>query len=842
MGLTLPARAQTTAPKAPPADEPKPSPTPTPRLESYEDRPVRDVILQKLVPGKPGEASTTAELDEATRQLVFNQLRTRVGGAYQQVLISEDITRINRLGRFRRVETRVQLMADGSVTVYLTLLPQPIIADVQVVGNKLLSDQDIAKEVDLLVSTPVDDWQIARSARRIEELYQKKGYYLARVSWNQQELERNGVVLFEIKEGEKVKVTSIVFEGNASFTPSELKAEIKNSEAWLFDSAPLDEAVVEQDVSSLAKFYKDRGYLDVRVDRLVTPAPNGKEAILRFVIDEGAIYTLRNVTLTYGDLSRQFPTEDAAREYAGPFGSVEKVFNKQRQDVSWIGQPPGAYSLEQVMGLMTIKPGDVFSSNKLDVSIKEVKGAFGKLGYTDVTVERRERRDGKEPKVDVVITVFQGRTFRTGEVIVTGTDITKDKIARRNILLRPDRPLDSDDVEETRLRIARSGIFDRNNVKVQIQQPDPLEPDRRDVLVEVRETNTGSFQIGGSIGSDSGLSARIGVTQRNFDLYDTPDTLSEFFAGRAFRGAGQTFSVDLMPGTQTQNFSVSLSEPYLLESEYSGSASLYYRAADYDEWHEQRIGSSFSVGRRLGERWIASIPVRVENIRLTSIDPTAPTDYFKYEDPSLLTSVGLTLKRQSLDDPYIPSKGSTLALGVTQAGVIGGDYTFSTLSAEWQAFATLNEDFFGRKTVFSLKNKIVYIPQSADSVPVFERFYLGGQSMRGFGYRTISPRGIRHDTGGPSSDPVGGTFLFSLGPELRFPIFRDIVSLVTFMDTGTVNNEPTLDNYRVSAGVGARIYIRELSPVPLAFDLGFPVEKQPGDRKRLFTFFVDLPF
>ncbi|MBL8964659.1 MAG: BamA/TamA family outer membrane protein, partial [Phycisphaerae bacterium] len=111
-----------------------------------------------------------------------------------------------------------------------------------------------------------------------------------------------------------------------------------------------------------------------------------------------------------------------------------------------------------------------------------------------------------------------------------------------------------------------------------------------------------------------------------------------------------------------------------------------------------------------------------------------------------------------------------------------------------------------------------------------------------FNYRTISPKGIRNDTKTLGDDPVGGTWSFFFGTEILQPLWSEVVAVVGFIDSGTVTNDPGFDQYRVSAGFGVRVYIPGLSPAPLAFDFGFPLVKYYGDRERVFTFSIDIPF
>lgn len=796
-------------PEAPRQAPPPPPPTPKaqtpPELEPYENRLIRQIILRRPVPGKPSEYQA---LEPADDQLARNQLRSKEGTVYETRIVNEDITRLNRVGRFHRIENRVQLLADGTVNLIYTLVEQPIIQDIQSVGNKRFTDKEITDEVELLVATPVDAEQLARACRRIENMYREKGYYLVEVKVDEKELEKTNIVLFHIREGERVKVTDIRFEGNLSFTPGELKRDLKTKEAWLLEKGPLDDDALEHDVATLANFYRDRGYLEARTDRIVRPSPNGKEAIVTFLIDEGPVYTMREVKVTY-------PPD-----------------------------MPVVFTAEQLAGLMLIKPGDVYSQNKLRKSMDAIQAAFGKLGYADINVDKRELRDPDSPRVDILIRATPGQKFKTGLVEIQGNDITRDDVIRRHIELQPDRPLDAAALEESKKRLKQTRLFNPGptGVKTTIQEPEPSDPAYRDVLVQVEETNTGSFSLGVLAGSDGGVTGRIALEQRNFDITDLPDSAGEFFSTRAFRGAGQTFKIEALPGDKTELYSISLLEPSLLGSEYTGNGSIFYRSRDYDEYDEDRYGTKFGVGRRFGTRWIGSIPVRVESVNLQNIQPDMPQDVFAVQDPHVITGVGLQMTRSTLNDLYRPSKGTRMVFGVEQVGALGGDFNFNSFNAEHSIFLTVNEDFFGYRTVLNLKTKVQYIPQGPDEAPTYERFYLGGQSMRGFKYRTISPRGIRNDTGTVGDDPVGGTWLFFWGAEIIQPLWEDTISLAAFLDTGTVTNDPGFEDYRASVGLGLRLYFPQLSPAPLAFDFGFPVLKQDGDEDRLFTFSIDVPF
>lgn len=799
---------QPPAPAAAPADPPSLDP-----LEQYDGRPIRSVDLRQPPPaGAPADAPPAALSPEAT-QRALNNIRSFPGGAYRAETVRADVDRLNRLGVFRSVEALAQPLDDGSVNLIFILGEQPTIRTVQYAGNKRLTDQQLAGVTPVLEGRPIDRFQIDRAARQIERLYRERGYYRAEVTVDESELASQGIVIFQVREYERVKIQDIRFEGNASFSARLLRRELESKRASLFNRGQVDEELLDQDVSSLIKYYRDNGYLDVRADRLLQVSPNLREAILVFTIDEGSVYTLRDVRVEFQ-------------------GEGDTVFTD-----------------EQIRGLLTIRPGDVYGIKAVEDSMRSIERAYGQLGYVDVSQDRETlthaelRAADGTPLVDMLIRVRPGERFKTGEVVIAGAELTKQKVIRRHVELLPERPLDTTKLERTEQRLEQLGLFNRlsrdRGVRLTLQQPDPAEPEYRDVLVEVEESNTGSLDLGGAVSADAGFIGRIALTQRNFDVADVPDAPSEFFAGRAFRGAGQRFAIEAQPGDQIETYAISLSEPYLFDTNYSGSAQAFYRTRDFREYDEERFGGRFALGRAFGTRWSGNLTLRVEQVELSNISADGPTDFFDVEDASTIIGLGPRFTRSSLDNIFLPTRGTRTELGAEQ---VVGDFEFTRLTLEHRVFIPIREDFLDRKTVLSFSTQIGYIPQGQDETPTYERFFLGGESFRGFRFRTISPRGVGSESGLPVNQPVGGTFSFFQNVEIRQPIFEDILAVVGFVDSGTVREEVGFEEYRVSAGVGLRISIPQLSPAPVALDFGFPIVKEFGDENRTFNFSVDVPF
>ena len=769
----------------------------------YEGRPIREIVIVGTA-GQTGSDALPVEL----RQTAANNIRSSAGGAFRAATVRTDVARLNRLNVFGSVDASVQLLDDGSVRLIFALAEQPVIQAVQVSGNMKMTDQKIYDEIDIVIGGPVDRFQVDRAARKIENLYREKGYYFARVSVDSRELEENGIVVYQIREGERVKITNIRFEGNNSFESRELRREIETRTANLFKKGQIDDNELDNDVGSLIQFYRNQGFLDVRAGYRIQPAPNGKEAIIIFLVEEGNLFSLRDVRISYSDTEPEHQLFDEA----------------------------------QIKGLLDVKRGDVYGVRAVDAAIQRVTTAFGTQGYTNISIRRQELRDPDQPQVDLLLEITQGPRYKTGLVTTAGNDITQKRVIMRNIELKPGRPLDTTAMDESKRRLEQLNIFAPGSIKITPQPPDPDNPEFRDILVEIDETNTGQFTFGGAISTDAGVTGRIAVVQRNFDIMDWPETPGELTSGRAFRGGGQTFRAEVLPGDRIETYSISLTEPHLLDTNYSGTVQLFYRSRDYDEFDELRFGTRLSLGRRFGTRWAGAINLRFESIDLSAVAPDRPRDIFAVADQNWLSGLGLTLTRTSIDNRFRPTRGSTTSFSVEQVGALGGDFNFTKFTADHTVFIPIFEDYLSRRTVLSFKTRLGYIPQGRGDTPAYERFYLGGQKFRGFQFRTISPKGVRNDNGQPSPDSVGGNYMFFAGAEIQHPIFEEMFSVVGFIDTGTVTFDPGFDDYRVSAGFGFRFIIPQLSPAPLAFDFGFPLLEGPGDEKRLFTFSIDLPF
>ena len=763
--------------------------------ETYADRPISEVEIRGL-----------GRVDE---RLIRNNLRTASGQPFESSTIREDVATLYRLGQFEAVTADAILETDGSVKVIFRVTEQAIIQEVQTVGNSVISDQALRSEIPLYAGGPRDDFLVEQGLIRVKDLYRARGHYLAEVRVDESRLEDAGILIFVIVEGPRVRIKEIEFVGNREFNADELGSKIKTKPSIpFFRKGELDPDLLIDDVASIDSFYKDRGWVDVRVDHRVMLSPNSKEAKVVFVIEEGRQYRLRSIEIA-------------------SLGSD--------------GSPLEVFSSEQLLSLAKIRPGDPYTKPRVDRTIEAVRDAYRGMGFVNAQVTSRGVRVGEQAELDLLVAVQEGTSSLTGLVTIQGNFLTKDKVIRRLVRVRPGRPLDGPEVDRAKERIQATRLF--NDVQVAIQQPNPENPDVRDIIVEVKERNTGSFNFGAGIASDNGIFGEFSFRQQNFDIADPPMSVEELLAGRAFRGAGQYFDITLAPGNEVSAYSVSLTEPHLFESNVSAQFSGLYQTRIYQQFDEDRLSSSLTLGQSLGDVWVGNASLGVQRVKLTNFDGSTPIQVYDDRGPDLFTTIGGSMQRSTIDNFFRPAKGSVVSLGLSKAIPMVGDVDFWRLDTELTSFIKIYEDFLGRKQVLKLRTEIGWI--FAGKAPTFEKYYLGGRSFRGFYFRTVSPKSTTSwIPGAPpiQPQPVGGNWLFFSGAQYEVPLIGEMIGGVAFVDSGTVTDTPGFSQYRVSAGVGLRIYLAALGPAPLAFDFGFPLVRQEGDEIQVFSFSAELPF
>jgi outer membrane protein insertion porin family len=328
-----------------------------------------------------------------------------------------------------------------------------------------------------------------------------------------------------------------------------------------------------------------------------------------------------------------------------------------------------------------------------------------------------------------------------------------------------------------------------------------------------------------AVSSDSGLMGRFVIEEQNFDILNFPKGWRLNDWKNAFRGKGQRFRIEAVPGTDVQRYSASWETPYLFDLDYSFGVSGFYYERYYDEWYEDRIGGNISFGKLWTPDFSTRLILGGQDVKIhrERIYPA-----LAYHGKHPMYTIGLEASHNTRDSEYMPTEGHLLTGSIEQ---VLGDYQFLRGGIDFRKYFMLRErpDRSGR-WVLGLRSSVDISEKNA---PIYERYFGGGfTNLRGFEFRGVTPRA-------DSINKFGGCFEFYNSAELVFPITADdMVRGSFFVDTGTVEQSVSHwdDKYRVSVGFGLRLTIPMMGPAPIALDFAFPISKAKYDEKQIFSF------
>jgi len=349
---------------------------------------------------------------------------------------------------------------------------------------------------------------------------------------------------------------------------------------------------------------------------------------------------------------------------------------------------------------------------------------------------------------------------------------------------------------------------------------------------------TGRIMVGGSVNSDAGVMGQLTLDERNFDITRWPTSFQDFASGTAFRGAGQTFRIEAVPGSVFKRYMVSFSEPNLLGfMPLSLGVSGYLFDRRFLDWDEERLGGRVGLGYRVTPELSLTAGITGQNVKIQRprVTGLAALDDVVGDNEMYIGELRLT--HDTRNSPFQPTEGHFFEVGY-DAGF--GKYDFGRVDVENRNYMLLSQraDGSGKQTL-SLSTRVGY---TSEDTPIFENYFAGGYStMRGFDFRGASPVEVYDDGVNQIPIGVGGRFQWLNSLEYMFPITADDAFRgVAFVDFGTVEKDIRIygDNFRVAPGLGLRVAIPMLGPAPLAFDFAYPVTKAEYDQRRIFSFYM----
>ncbi len=724
-----------------------------------------------------------------TPERVLAHVRTRPGQTFNLTVAEEDVRRLKSSGAFANARVRTAPGPDGKLIVYFDVAELPnLIREIRYDGAKHLSDEELEKITGLRRGVSLNPMANRQAAQAIVRKYREDGRYWTSVNLKEGGTPGDTRVVFEITEGPVVRVSGTDFVGHGSWVSSaRLRTQLQTSSHFLGIGGTFTPASVEFDVNRLEEYYRTLGYLDVRVTPELTWSTDHSRVKVTFHINEGPRYRI---------------------------GKIEVVGNK-------------AYKSEQLIKLTSLREEQIYDRNVIQADMNTIRDWYG---YRGQRVAMRENYHQTAPGVVTVqYEVTEQPPARVGDIRLIGNTRTQDRVILRNIPLYPGQILTYPDIFAAESRLANLGIFEVNpetGVRPTVRVVDN-EGVEKDIEVVVQETSTGSIMLGLSVNSDAGVTGNIVLNERNFDLFRFPRSLDDLLAGNAFRGGGQEFRLEAMPGSQFQRYTMSWREPSLFDSKFSLGNSLYYYTRNFLEYNERRVGTRVTLGRQLDRNWSVNSAFRVEGVSVMNVPFFAPDSILKDLGSDFLLGFRAGVTRDSRDSYLRPTTGSVFEASFEQ---VVGDHQFPLGSVEFTKYWTAYQRTDGSgKHVLAVRSQASF---AGDNTPVYERYYAGGfRSMRGFSFRGVGPF--------ENGFNVGGQFAFLNSVEYQIPVLAsDKFFVVGFVDHGAVERKFEIQDYRVTAGFGFRIQTPLTGAVPIAIDFGFPIVKGADDRRQVFSFWL----
>ncbi|WP_336985875.1 autotransporter assembly complex protein TamA [Altererythrobacter aquiaggeris] len=454
-----------------------------------------------------------------------------------------------------------------------------------------------------------------------------------------------------------------------------------------------------------------------------------------------------------------------------------------------------------------IRPGDPLSSDAIVTERYDLDLALGETGYAFATIEEPELLiDHARLEGDLTLKVAPGGKYLFGEVISSDPEFLSGQhlgtIARfeRGDVFKRSLSLD------LRRAITATGLV--SGVTLTPREVTPPTGDQPGVVsLDAEITRAPVRTIAGAIGYGSEEGFRLEASWEHRNFFPPEGALK-------FRG---------IAGTREQLAGITFRRNNLGGRDRILNADLYASTIDSDAFDARTAAAVVSYGRAstllfqkplswsIGAEAVASSE-RPQDIGGVRQDRST---YFVFALP-------FSALIDTSDELLDPSSGFRLGGRVSpEISRTGGTESFYLRS---QIDGTYYQSI-GRSKTLAARFRLAAIPGTdINNIAPSRRLYAGGGgSVRGYGYQAIGPR----DTIG---EPAGGRSLFELSAEarIRTGLFDGAVSIVPFIDAGSVGRRsfPDLDVVKVGVGVGMRYHT---GFGPIRIDVGVPLNPEPGD-------------
>ena len=664
---------------------------------------------------------------------------------------------------------------EGGVKITLVVVERPYIRDIQFSGNKKFDANQVQEKIDLKLGSVYNPVEVNRAGEKIKEAYEEEGYFEVAVAPDADRL-ADGDVTVLFKITEGRRVT--IEEILFTGTKGLTPKQIK-------------EAMLTQ----------ERQYFVLRGTLQRQKLDEDMDRIVQLYNDYGFIQA--RVESHSVDIDR------ARARVVIRINVVEGAqFRVGGLDVTGNAVLP----VEEIRRRILLIPNDLFSRSKLRDSVKNIQDLYGVIGRASADVTPVSTQDNVNLLVNITFEISEGPEVFVERINISGNTRSEDRILRREIPMHEGDLFTTAKLVRARQKLVNLGYFE--GVKATTSPGSSKE--KIVVNIEVQEKPTGLFSIGGGYSSQDGFLGSVDLSQRNF------------------LGKGWEVFLRIRAGGSTQQGTIGFTEPWLFDRPLAAGFDLFNNRRVFDDYTVNSLGGDIRFSHPIGEysRWNAFY--RLTQDTVSDVADNASTSLQEEKGTRVTSLVGLTLSRDTRDSAFEPTKGGQMSLATDFAG-LGGDSKFVRAIGAVSYFFPLWWNH-----VLAARGTIGYaIGWSTESVPLFERFFLGGpNSIRSFKAQQVSPVDSSGTRIGGNAEVLGNV-------EYIIPLFFGIRAAL-FYDVGNVYGPDVaggtafdITDVRHAVGFG----LRWASPFgPLRVDYGFKVDRRKNESIGEFQFSVGAPF
>jgi outer membrane protein insertion porin family len=732
--------------------------------QSFQPFVVKDIRVEGLQRTEPGT--------------VFSYLPVKVGETLDEEKAQAALRALYATGFFQDV----RLEAENQVLVVF-VQERPAIAQIDFSGMKEFESENVRKvlrELGMAEGRIFDRSVLDLAEQELKRQYLSRGLYAADVQTTVTPLERNRVgINIAVTEGDVAKIRGINIVGARAFPEKALLDQlVLRTPGWLTWYTKHDRYSRERlaaDLEALRAYYQNRGFLDFNIESTqVSITPDRRDIYITVNVHEGEKYTVSDVQLSGQMLVPQ----------------------------------------EELEKLVQLKPGDVFSREKLVASTKAIADRLGNEGYAFANANAIPELDKEKRSVAFNIVIDPGRRVYVRRIDVAGNTKTRDEVVRREMRQLEGAFYDASKIQLSRRRIDRTQYF--SDVTVQTH---PVEgsPDQVDIVYTVTERSTGALLLGVGFSSVENVALSASLTQSNVF------------------GTGKFLSFNINSGSVNTVYSLSFLDPYYTVDGVSRGFDVYARETDASglavgPYRTKALGGGVKFGYPVSETVTVDFGLNLESVELETF-ATSPLQYLEFvEDFGNEYTYGALTSGWARDtrDSLIQTNAGTYMRAALE--LAGADLQYYRLGYQHQWYRPLT-----RNITAHLGGELGYAAgYGGRPLPFFKNFFGGGPgTVRGYRTYSLGPQDV-------NGNAVGGNRKFAGSAELLFPVpgaAQDrSLRLAAFVDGGQVfDDKYDFSNLRYSAGI-ALFWASPFGPLRLSW--AHPLNPESGDRiqKLQFTF------